>query len=161
MRLTKQTKEGLKYELNFSEGDCLRALLRRFPITVQVHAEISKTDADPKSIEREKLLNESLADHRKELVKQALGLLASGRFRREEKGCLLTLGLEEREILLQILNDIRVGCWCALGEPEKLEPKTPPSTDRELVYYNLMNLAGYFEASLLNEEPDGLRPGQK
>jgi hypothetical protein len=159
MRLIEQTKQGLKYELNFSEGDCLQTLMQRFPFTAPVRAKISRTDTSPKSMERETLLNESLADHRKELKKQASGLLAPGRFRREEKGYLLTLGLEEREVLMQILNDIRVGCWHALGEPEILEPKTPPSTDSELAHYNLMNLAGYFEASLLSEEHDGLRPG--
>ena len=91
MTLARQTKQWLKYELNQQEGDCLRSLLRQFPVTRDVHAKISKTDADPKSIEREKLLNESLAEHRKELKKQATNLIGAGKLKHGDKGYLLTL----------------------------------------------------------------------
>jgi hypothetical protein len=151
MRLTRQTKDGWKYELNHREGDCLRSLLQQFPITANTHAKISKTDADPKTVEREKLLNESLAEHRKELKKQATNLLAPGKFKRGEKGYLVTLNSEEREILLQILNDIRIGSWRVLGEPEDLDPEPPRQSERELAFYNLMNLAGYFEVAFLHD----------
>ena len=160
MRQARQTKGGWKYQLNTREGDCLLSLLREFPVTMIGHAKISKTDADPKSVEREKLLNESLAEHRKELKKHALNLLAAGRFKRGEKGYLLTLSLEEREILLQILNDIRVGCWHTVGEPEKLEAEPPPEAHEELFLYNLMHLAGYFEVAILNDVHGGHQPGQ-
>src|ERR1017187_2761698 len=159
MKLVRQIKSGWKYELNQGEGDCLRSLLQQFPITANTHAKISKTDADPETVEREKLLNESLAEHRKELKKQAMNLLAPGKFKRGEKGYLLTLNPEEREILLQILNDLRIGSWHVLGEPEELEPETPPQTEKELVFYNLMNLAGYFEAAFLHASGGDLQPG--
>jgi len=159
MRLVRQNKIGWQYHLNHREGDCLRSLLSQFPVTASVQAKISKTDADPKTVERENLLNESLAEHRKELKKKAMNLLAPGKFKRGEKGFVLTLSLEEREILLQILNDIRIGCWHVLGEPEELEPETPPQTEKELVYYNLMNLAGYFEVAFLNTYTGDLQRG--
>ena len=120
--------------LNQGEGDCLQSLLRQFPITANIHAKISKTDTDPKSVEREKLLNESLVEHRKELKKQATNLLAPGKFKRGEKGCLLTLNPEEREILLQILNDIRIGSWHMLGEPEDLNRKHRRTLKRSWFY---------------------------
>ena len=150
MRLVKLTKQCLKYQLDQLEVECLRSLLRQFPITADVHARISRTDADPKSIERETLLNESLVEHRRELKLQAMNLIGAGKFKRREKGCLLTLNPEEREILLQILNDIRIGCWHVLGEPEELEPEKPAQTEKEAVFYNLMNLAGYFEVAFLH-----------
>jgi len=150
MRLARQTKQWLKYQLNQREGDCLRSLLRQFPITTDVHAKISKTSTDPEIVEMGKPLNESLAEHRKELKKQAANLIGAGKLKRGESGYLLTLNPEEREILLQILNDIRVGCWHVLGEPEKLEPETPPMSQKELFLYNLMHLAGYFEVAFLH-----------
>jgi hypothetical protein len=150
MRLARQTKQWLKYELNQQEGDCLRSLLRQFPVTGNVHAKISKTDADPKSIEREKLLDESLIEHRKELKKQATNLIGAGKLKHGDKGYLLTLNPDDREILLQILNDIRIGCWHVLGDPDELEPETPPQNENEMVFYNLMNLAGYFEVAFLH-----------
>jgi hypothetical protein len=150
MRLARQAKAGWKYQLNHREGDCLRSLLSQFPITGNTHAKISETDTDPESLEREKLLNESLAEQRKDLKKQATNLLGAGKFKRGEKGYVLTLNPEEREILLQILNDIRVGSWHVLGEPEDLDVEPPPQSERELVFYNLMNLAGYFEMAFLH-----------
>ncbi len=150
MKLVRQNKDGWTYHLNQREGDCLRSLLQQFPLTANVPAQISKTGADPKTVEREKLLNESLAEHRNELKKQAMNLLGAGKFKRGENGYRLTLNPEEREILLQIFNDIRIGSWHELGEPEELEPETPPPTERELVLYSLMNLAGYFEAAFLH-----------
>ena len=159
MKPVRKNKDGWQYHLNQGEGDCLRSLLQQFPISANAHAKISKTDADPKTVEREKLLNESLAEHRKELKKQATNLLDPGKFKRGEKGYVLALNLEEREILLQILNDIRIGSWHVLGEPEELEPETPPQTEKELVFYTLMNLAGYFEAAFLHASGGGPQPG--
>jgi len=86
MRLVKQTKDGWQYRLNQPEANCLRSLLQQFPITANTHSKISRTDADPKTVEREKLLNESLAEHRNELKKQATNLLAPGKFKRGEIG---------------------------------------------------------------------------
>jgi hypothetical protein len=159
MKMARQNKDGWQYHLNQREAGCLRSLLQKFPITANVPARISRTDADPKTVEREKLLNESLAEHRKELKKQAANLLGAGKFKRGESGCLLTLNPEEREILLQILNDIRIGSWHVLGEPEELDPETSPQTVKDLVFYNLMNLAGYFEAAFLHAFSSDTYPG--
>ena len=100
-------------------------------------------------MEREKLLNESLAEHRAELKNLAANLLTQ--LKSGEKACSLTLGPEEHEIMLQILNDIRVGCWHVLGEPEELEPETIPESEREQVFYDVMNLAGYFVAAFVRD----------
>jgi hypothetical protein len=159
MKPVRQTRDGWQYHLNPVEGGCLRTLLHQFPITASVPARVSRTDADPKTVEREKLLNESLAEHRRELKKQAANLIAPGKFKRGEKGCLLTLNPEEREILLQILNDIRIGSWHVLGEPDDLDAEPPTQSVRELFFYNLMNLAGYFEAALLHAAGGDLQPG--
>jgi hypothetical protein len=47
-------------------------LLKKFPLTESVPANITKTDPDPKSVEREKLLNESMAEHCTELKRQVV-----------------------------------------------------------------------------------------
>jgi hypothetical protein len=156
MKLVKQTKDGWQYQLDPPEADCLRSLLLQFPITANVPAKISRTDSDPQTMDREKLLNESLADHRKELKKIARSMMGTGKFKVRDKGWQLCVNSEEREILLQILNDIRVGSWRALGEPENLETPTPNPTEPEQVLNNIMNLAGYFEYKLLDlEEAEG------
>ena len=65
----------------------------------------------------------------------------------------LSIHLDDREILLQILNDIRVESWRALGQPEDLNSLTNPS-ESERVHHNRMSLAGYFEHKFLNLEED-------
>jgi hypothetical protein len=119
MKLVRHSARSRQYILNKDEGFLLKNLLKQFPFTGDSAVKISRTDVQPKMIEREKLLNESLA----------------------EKG-------EECEILLQILNDIRVGCWRALGEPEILESLKSGHSEQELANHSLMNLAGYFEHHL-------------
>jgi hypothetical protein len=149
MKLVKQSGDGWQYALTQVEVDLLKSLLQRFPFTENVPVKISKADPDPEAVEREKLLNESLAEHRKELKKRAANLIAADKFEKSQKGRLLTLNAEEREVVLQILNDIRVGCWCALGEPETLELQKPDHSAPELAHHSLMNLAGYFEHHLV------------
>jgi hypothetical protein len=152
MKLVGHTGDEWQYGLNPAEADCLRSLLNRFPITANSTVKISRTTGDPQTVDRERLLNESLADHRKMLKKKAASLIASRKFKARDKSRLWCINSEEREILFQILNDLRVGSWRALGEPEKLEPQilNPTGTDR--VFYRIMNLAGYFEYNLLHHE---------
>jgi hypothetical protein len=152
MKLVKQ-KDGLwQYHLAQNEADVLVGLLKKFPFTKIDPVKISKTDKHPKARERGKLLNESLAEHRKELKKLALDLIRPDKFKQQEKGWLMTLSLEERETMLQILNDIRVGSWRALGEPDDLHSKAPQTDAKDLTYRSLMDLAGYFECGLLTTE---------
>ena len=156
MKLVKQAGDGWQYQLNKAEANCLQNLLSRFPITANAAVKISRTDGDPRAAEREKLLNESLAGHRETLKKRARSLAGADKFRARGNGWLLSINSGERESLFQILNDIRVGSWRALGEPEDLETQSPNPTEQEEAFYNIMNLAGYFEHNLLKlEEAEG------
>ena len=149
MKLVRQ-KDGLwQYHLVQNETGVLVGLLKKFPFTKTAPVKISRTDKHPKARERENLLNESLAEHRKELKRSAQDLIHPDKLKQQEKGWLMTLSLEERETMLQILNDIRVGSWRALGEPEDLHTKAPQPGAQEPVYRSLMDLAGYFECGLL------------
>jgi hypothetical protein len=152
MKLVRQTKDGWQYQLNPAETNCLRSLLNQFPITTSATGKISRTDSDPQTVDREKLLNESLADHRDKLKKRARSLIGADKFKARDKNWLLCINSEEREFLFQILNDIRVGSWRALGEPENLEPQTPNPTKTEKIFHNIMNLAGYFEHKLVGHK---------
>ena len=151
MRLLTQSKSGWRYQLSRVEAQALRSLIKLFPFTATVAVKITATDTDPKAAEREKLLNESLAEHREELRKEAQHLIGGDRLKIRHEGYVLSIGLDDREILLQILNDIRVESWRALGQSEDLNPKANPS-ESEQAHHSLMSLAGYFECELLNLE---------
>ena len=152
MKLVKQTSRGWQYLLEETEFKLLSVLVNRFPFDDPGSAKISATDHGPEAKEREKLLNESLAEHRRELEKTAGQLLAPEKIQRKGNGVVMKISSEERETLLQILNDIRVGCWHALGQPEELEPESADLSPQELTNYSLMNIAGYFEHSLVVTE---------
>lgn len=148
MKLVRQTARRWQYELNPIEADVLQGLLNGFPFTESRGTVISVSGTDPATRERTQLLNEALADHRRELKQGAVKIL--GHLDRKKTGWRLMLDGETREVLLQILNDIRVGCWQALGAPASLD--VPPEGARELSLRNWMDLAGYFEQSLIEAE---------
>jgi hypothetical protein len=151
MRLATQSGDRWQYLLNRHEADILRGLLKTFPFTELARAEASKNDHDQSARERAELLTASLTEHRDELRQLAANLLGAEHWRVSENGHLLTLDSAAREILLQILNDIRIGSWRVLGEPEVLEEHRPATT-REFTHRQLMDLAGYFEMGLLEPE---------
>lgn len=154
MKLIKLTPDDAQYLLNATELHLFGAVLEKFPFTEGPPGEISRTanGQDPQTREREKLLKQSLAEHRRELTQSARNLLAGDRVKPAKKGHLLTLTVGDRETLLQILNDIRVGCWHALGQPEELETRSTKMTEQEFAWRNLMHLAGYFETAIVEEE---------
>ncbi len=155
MILVKQTEDGWEYHLTNPELNCLRSILSQFPVTATAPARISKTEHDPQTVDREKLLNESLAEHSEMLKQKAKDLIGPDKLKAQGKNWRLCLSSVEREMFLQILNDIRVGCWRTLGEPENLEEKILNATEREQVFHNIMNLAGYFEHHLLHDPSAG------
>ncbi|HXF10469.1 MAG TPA: hypothetical protein VN625_06760, partial [Desulfuromonadaceae bacterium] len=84
MKLAKHTGNRWHYQLTTQEAEHLRLIVGCFPVGPRHAAKISNTDTDPKTLEREKLLNESLAEHRKELQRKAAALVAPNRFKAQK-----------------------------------------------------------------------------
>lgn len=149
MILIGQSGQPWQYFLDPYEAEMLETVLSKFPFTAPVPAQISQMTSDPAMAEREKLLNETLAEHRRELAKEAIALLGKDTWRKSEHGSFLTLSSHSRELMLQILNDIRVGCWRAQGELEQWD-KVPPATSPNIfAYHHLMKFTEEFQADLL------------
>ncbi|HTR42749.1 MAG TPA: hypothetical protein VMH87_14145 [Pseudomonadales bacterium] len=150
MKLVKQDSRGCQYQLSSQEAKSLRLLVDQFPVAEQLPVKISKSD--PEALEREKLLNESLADHREKLKQQSAALVEPGKFKTSGKHQVFRISQEKREVMLQILNDIRVESWRALGEPEDLENCAVNLPQDKFKYYYFMYQAGYFQYHFLNVE---------
>jgi hypothetical protein len=148
MKLVKHSRKGFQYQLNEEEAHTLRILINQFPIGKPPLVKISKTDS--KVAEREKLLNESLAGHRKELKSMAGSLVNEDKFKGPKQHLLFHVNMQERETLLQVLNDIRIECWRSLGEPENLDMEVFELPKEKVKHYHFMHLAGYFEHHFLN-----------
>jgi hypothetical protein len=154
MKLVKQDSKGFQYRLTPQEAHSLCLLVGLFPIAELSNVKISKSD--PEAHEREKLLNESLAAHRKNLKRQAKALVQPDKFKASGNHQLYQISHGKRETMLQILNDIRVESWRVLGEPENLDTCAFELPQDKFKYYYLMYIAGEFEFYFLNlEEPGG------
>lgn len=153
MKLLKQG-EHWEFALEEQEFHYLVMLVEAFPISGIAPAKISTTTNDAAMQEREKLLNECLAEHRKELRTKAQELIGPAKWQHTKEGSILRISAEEREVLLGILNDIRVECWRLLGEPEELEREPSDMSLEQLKCYHFMHLAGYFQHHLLGAPED-------
>ena len=66
----------------------------------------------------------------------------------------------ELEWLLQVLNDVRVGSWLKLGQPD--ENQSPDVTPENFQFVLAMEVCGAFQSALLaalgeTESPDWLK----
>jgi len=155
MKRVRQTPAGWQFQLLQNEVNYLRLLVGMFPFGEPPPVNISNADQSPEAAERESLLGESLAEHRKQLKQFARKFIAGQKWEQHENGLLLTLDAESRETLLQILNDVRVACWHALGEPESLgfpDASQLQSMTQEMGWRCALEMAGYFECALLEPE---------
>jgi len=144
------------------EKRLLFQILQLYPLVPPAHHRLSKSDDGQSPDENQRLLEEALADQRRERRRQVVAMLnESTRFRAMESGLRFTLTSSEMEWLLQVLNDVRVGSWLALGEPEELEVTEINRTNAP--YVLAMESAGYFESTLLDalgaKQPPGSLEG--
>jgi hypothetical protein len=67
------------------------------------------------------------------------------------------MALTEHQIewLLQVLNDIRVGSWLALGSPDEKQGKQLRLNLQSAQYLWTMELCGQFESALLSAREPG------
>lgn len=148
MKLLRADEKSLVFRLSRIEQQLLLDLVRRFPMVPATHARLSRRDNIPNHQENQRLLEVSLAQHRHAARRQVLAMLdTERRFRETETGLELTLTPAEVEWLLQVLNDVRVGCWLALGEPD--ESEEPEITDENQPFALAMDGAGFFQMALL------------
>lgn len=137
------------HELTFHLGTRETRLLRQLAaLYVEMPARPRSLSKNTQLPEHETLLREALAEQRTESLRRLRLLLADKQhLRLDETGAVLVLSPDEVEWLLQVLNDIRVGSWVALGSPEnplaKISQKTAP-------HLWAMEMAGYFEMHLLD-----------
>ena len=130
----------------------LMQLLSLYPRVPPDHHKASKTPA-PSPAETEQLLKEALADQCQQNRKIVAAFLNDpGKFRKSEHGWDLTVTSAEVEWLLEILNDIRVGSWLALGAPEDLDSlRVGDEPPIDLLF---MELAGFFQMQILHAIDD-------
>ena len=126
-------------------------MLRLYPLIPVAHHRVSKT-ADPGQIaEHQKLLEDALAERKQENKRQLMVMLnEEQRFRETDGGYRFTLSAPQMDWLLQVLNDIRVGGWLLLGQPDEKKGKSIQVNAQNLQHYAAMEFCGLFQMTLLD-----------
>jgi hypothetical protein len=147
-----RTKRGeFVFEISLSEKRLLFDVLKLYPLISATHHRLTKSARSAQHDENQRLLEESLTAQREENRKNVRAMLDEpGRFQAAASGFQLTLSGPEIEWLLQVLNDVRIGSWIALGSPDPEQGKKIVFNEKVLPHYRMMELAGAFEMVFLD-----------
>jgi hypothetical protein len=141
------------FQLRAREKSLLLEMLKLYPLIPADYARPSRAPTDPAVAQSRNLLEEALSDQRK-TTKEMLDafLQDAARFRKlPAGGYRLALSGTQRELLLQVLNDIRVGCWIQLGSPDELNRTSIEVTAQTAPLLMAMDACAFFQMGLLNQ----------
>ncbi len=148
MKLIRADRKQFVFHAGQREKQLLTDVVQLYPLVPASHNRLTKFGQGEAHDENQRLLEESLIEQRRENRRQLVGMLDEPRRFRETKGGFeLTLTPPQVEWLLQVLNDVRIGSWLALGEPKELE--VPEINQKNAPYVLAMEAAGFFESALL------------
>ena len=148
MKLLRADPTGHVFHLVRREQQLLLETISLYPLVPAAHHRLSKSQMAGQSEENQHLLEAALAEQRQENRRQVLSMLNDPqRFREIKSGFELTLTSAQVEWLLQVLNDVRVGSWLTLGEPEPGEE--PAVTQQNAKYQLVLQVCGMFQSGLL------------
>jgi hypothetical protein len=150
MKIVRRTKNKIFFEVSQKEKNLLLAILKLFPLVPKSHHRLSKYGEIPGHEENQRLLEESLQHQQNENRQLLAALLGdAGRFKPCEAGFKFSLARTEIEWLLQVLNDVRIGSWIALGSPDLEQDGQLAVNFKTLPHLQRMELAGMFEMFFL------------
>jgi hypothetical protein len=138
------------FQLNRQELDWLLATLKLYPLLDSSYHKITDTDAAEIKAEQT-LLEDAMSQQRAESRRKLDKFLATpGRFRLEAPDQYrFNLTAEQMEWFLQVLNDVRVGCWVKLGRPELEPARRRELTGQDARHMAALEASGFFQMVLL------------
>ena len=154
--------DGDAFSLEFApeERALLLHLLSLYPLVPQSYHRLTKDKKLPRREENQQLLDEALKAQREETKRAILALIGEGRRFVETDGQFrASFQRGELEWLLQAVNDVRVGCWLALGSPGYETKKKLKPTQEAMRHTMFMDLAGAFEMFFLGLINGDVPPG--
>ena len=161
MKLLRVNGEAFEFEIGHQEKVVLLHLLELYPLVPEAHHRLSKGRQIPDQEENQRLLDEALRAQRLANQQQVLDLLNQpGRFVDGAAGYRVGFTRGEIEWLLQVLNDVRIGSWIALGSPGYAEQSEDLPDDQSMRHLMIMEMAGGFETYFLGTVSGDLPPEQ-
>ncbi len=156
MKLRQATEAGWEFELEKREHHALSHLLGLYPLVPAGHHELSRGEDRP---EDEALLQSALAEQQtghRTRVREWLD--TPGRFSPRKQGVRMTVAPGDLEWLLQVINDVRVGGWLALGAPEDPAATRAAVKPENIQYLWAMEVAGFFLNALVSARAEPPSP---
>lgn len=148
MKLVRTGRSGFVFQIGPRTKQLLLDTIKLYPLVPASHHQLSKRSNGSSADENQRLLEEAVAEQRAENRRQALAMLKGRRrFRKTKSGFEFTLRRPQIEWLLQVLNDVRVGSWLALGEPE--QDQEPEITEQNVKYHFALQVCEMFQFVLL------------
>ena len=152
MKVIRSSKEKLVVQLSRQEKLLLIKILDLYPLVPSSYQKLSRAGEAKDREGNQRLLDEALAEQRDVNKRRLRQFLEDPRtFEQGQGACRMHLGQGDLEWLLQILNDVRVGSWIALGSPQAKPPRMNHETTPQ---FWVMEIAGFLEASLVNAWDD-------
>lgn len=161
MRLHERNDETTSWFLASGERNLLLTLFSR-PTEPRQRVQLSRTSEALEEQCQSDLAGE-LETHRAEVRSRLVMLLGvaspiqttiqTPTGAREDSGWILRLTPEDREFLLQALNELRLGAWEQLGRPNPPEvPDDLTPTSPDILHWWNLEISSRFQGRLLSEE---------
>jgi hypothetical protein len=161
MKLIRASQDQFRFELSQEEKNLLN-ILQLYPLVPAAHHRLSKGRQIPNREENQQLLEESMKAQREENRKKVVELLNEPkRFTECAAGYRTKFTRGEIEWLLQVLNDIRVGCWLALGSPDEHPEMKQGMSNQTMSQIATMEIAAFFQMGFLHAVSGNLQPGHE
>ena len=139
---------GFTVDLTAREAGLLRQILQLYPLLNPDYHRLSKKP-DRKLEAAQTMLEEAMAgQHRK--IKADIGSLLKKLPAKGSRQFALRFDGGQMEQLLQALNDVRVGSWVQLGQPDTEHRKTFQLDDKNARYFWAMEISGLFQMEILS-----------
>jgi hypothetical protein len=159
MKLIRRDGDKFDFEFTPAEKDILLVVLNRYPLVPASYHRLTKDKRLPDQQENQHLLDEALKAQKLANKTEVAALLSeAGRFTVCPNGFRVFFTRGEIEWLLQVLNDVRIGSWIALGSPgykQERQFRREKKTGQHLMF---MEFAGGFEMYFLGVVNGSLPP---
>ncbi len=151
MKLIQRQEDAFLFDIGKREKRLLLEVLKLYPLIPKAHHRLSKSTDATRLSDNQRLLEEALDERTQQNKRQLQAMLNDERrFKDTDSGCRLTLNPSQIEWLLQVVNDIRVGSWLILGEPDERNGEPIELNNKNARYYAAMEFCGYFQMALLD-----------
>jgi hypothetical protein len=145
------SSEAFTFHFEPYEKDLLQQVMRLYPLLDASYHRLASSTKDTKLDAAQHLLDEAMQQQIAEGRLQVRAMLEPKRWTQDKfGGCEFTLPAGETELFLQVLNNVRVGAWVALGKPEEDQRHNfSPMTEQGQLAM-VMELCGFFQMALLH-----------